>query len=125
MPALQMSLIVALMDPWNSRPAQIGHTLPYLCVCYIMSTSQGLAAQLWNSYKSTPVKLKIIDLYLVYVLLTGIAQFSYRMLVGTFPYNSFLSGFISTVGCFVLTGMLFLAWPKKRCLLESKQSARL
>ena len=53
---------------------------------------------------STPRKLKLIDAYLVYVLLTGIVQFAYCLLVGTFPFNSFLSGFISTVGCFILAG---------------------
>ncbi|XP_047479503.1 dolichyl-diphosphooligosaccharide--protein glycosyltransferase subunit DAD1-like [Penaeus indicus] len=52
--------------------------------------------------KKTPKKLKIVDAYLFYVLLTGIIQFVYCCLVGTFPFNSFLSGFISTVGCFVL-----------------------
>ncbi|CAG0914362.1 unnamed protein product [Notodromas monacha] len=51
---------------------------------------------------STPKRLKIIDAYLLYVLLTGILQFVYCCLVGTFPFNSFLSGFISTVGCFSL-----------------------
>lgn len=54
--------------------------------------------------KKTPKKLKIVDAYLFYVLLTGIIQFVYCCLVGTFPFNSFLSGFISTVGCFVLGG---------------------
>jgi len=52
--------------------------------------------------KTTPNKLKIIDAYLLYILLTGVVQFVYCCLVGTFPFNSFLSGFISTVGCFVL-----------------------
>ena len=46
-------------------------------------------------------------LILVYVLLTGIVQFAYCLLVGTFPFNSFLSGFISTVGCFILAGKRF------------------
>jgi len=31
-------------------------------------------------------------------------QVLYCALVGTFPFNSFLSGFLSTVGVFVLTG---------------------
>jgi oligosaccharyltransferase complex subunit epsilon len=51
---------------------------------------------------STSKKLKMIDAYLLYILLTGIIQFVYCLLVGTFPFNSFLSGFISTVACFVL-----------------------
>lgn len=52
----------------------------------------------------TPKKLKVIDAYLAYVLITGIIQFVYCCLVGTFPFNSFLSGFISSVGCFILGG---------------------
>ncbi|CAH0381462.1 unnamed protein product [Bemisia tabaci] len=52
--------------------------------------------------KNTPIKLKIIDAYLFYILLTGVFQFTYCCLVGTFPFNSFLSGFISCVSCFVL-----------------------
>nr|AAX56947.1 defender against apopototic cell death 1 [Argopecten irradians] len=51
---------------------------------------------------STPKKLKIVDAYLFYILLTGVIQFMYCALVGTFPFNSFLSGFISSVGSFVL-----------------------
>ncbi|XP_041375885.1 dolichyl-diphosphooligosaccharide--protein glycosyltransferase subunit DAD1-like [Gigantopelta aegis] len=50
----------------------------------------------------TPKRLKLIDAYLFYILLTGVIQFAYCCLVGTFPFNSFLSGFISTVGSFVL-----------------------
>lgn len=55
---------------------------------------------------NTPNKLKIVDAYLIYILLTGILQFAYCLLVGTFPFNSFLSGFISTVSCFVLAGKI-------------------
>lgn len=57
--------------------------------------------------KKTPAKLKLIDAYLLYILLTGIVQFLYCCLVGTFPFNSFLSGFISSVGSFVLAGEHF------------------
>ncbi|KAI2667938.1 Dolichyl-diphosphooligosaccharide--protein glycosyltransferase subunit DAD1 [Labeo rohita] len=44
----------------------------------------------------------MIDAYLLYILLTGVFQFLYCLLVGTFPFNSFLSGFISCVGSFIL-----------------------
>jgi len=65
----------------------------------------GIVRKLNDEYQSsTPKKLKLIDAYLVYVLLTGIVQFAYCLLVGTFPFNSFLSGFISTVGSFILAG---------------------
>ncbi|XP_002735077.1 dolichyl-diphosphooligosaccharide--protein glycosyltransferase subunit DAD1-like [Saccoglossus kowalevskii] len=52
--------------------------------------------------KNTPQRLKIVDAYLSYIVLTGVFQFFYCALVGTFPFNSFLSGFISCVGSFVL-----------------------
>lgn len=62
-------------------------------------------SKFYDEYQNnTPKKLKIIDAYLVYILLTGIMQFAYCVLVGTFPFNSFLSGFISSVSCFVLAG---------------------
>ncbi|CEJ01896.1 Putative Oligosaccharyl transferase complex subunit OST4 [Rhizopus microsporus] len=57
-------------------------------------------------HKDTPNSLKLIDIYLVYILFTGIFQFIYMLMVGTFPYNAFLGGFISTVGSFVLAANL-------------------
>ncbi|KAI7857492.1 DAD/Ost2 [Circinella umbellata] len=67
-------------------------------------TSVAAATKLfWTAYKKdTPKSLKLIDVYLVYILFSGIAQFIYMILAGTFPYNAFLAGFISTVGSFVL-----------------------
>ncbi|CAG8526518.1 19324_t:CDS:2 [Rhizophagus irregularis] len=59
--------------------------------------------KLWKSYqKETAQNLKLIDAYLVFILFSGIFQFTYCVIVGTFPYNAFLSGFISCVGSFVL-----------------------
>ncbi|KAL8608459.1 Dolichyl-diphosphooligosaccharide-protein glycosyltransferase subunit dad1 [Nucella lapillus] len=52
--------------------------------------------------QNTPQRLKLVDAYLFYIVLTGVIQFGYCCLVGTFPFNSFLAGFISTVGSFVL-----------------------
>ena len=71
-------------------------------------SSEGLTAvlrQFFDGYRSnTPQKLKLVDAYLAYIMLTGIVQFAYCLLVGTFPFNSFLSGFISCVGSFILGG---------------------
>lgn len=70
-----------------------------------MAQLQGVVSKFIGEYNSqTPKKLKLIDAYLFYILLTGIFQFVYCVLVGTFPFNSFLSGFISTISCFVLGG---------------------
>lgn len=76
----------------------------------IMTTNlRTVVTKFYDEYTSkTPKKLKVIDAYLLYVLLTGVLQFLYCCLVGTFPFNSFLSGFISCVGCFVLAVCLRL-----------------
>ncbi|XP_064553495.1 dolichyl-diphosphooligosaccharide--protein glycosyltransferase subunit DAD1 [Drosophila montana] len=69
----------------------------------------GVISKFYTDYvQNTPKKLKLVDIYLGYILLTGIIQFVYCCLVGTFPFNSFLSGFISTVSCFVLAVCLRL-----------------
>lgn len=60
-----------------------------------------------------PFKLQVIDLFLVYVLVTGIVQFLYVLAVGSFPFNSFLAGFLSTVGVFVLTVSLRMQLSSK------------
>lgn len=77
-----------------------------------------MLGKLFEDYrKTTSSKLKIIDAYLVYILLTGIIQFVYCVLVGTFPFNSFLSGFISTIGCFVLaTSLRIQVNPENKAL---------
>merc|ERR1712174_153551 len=69
-----------------------------------MSTSvTTVITKFLNEYSSnTPTKLKIIDAYLGYIFFTGVIQFVYCCLVGTFPFNAFLSGFISCVGSFIL-----------------------
>lgn len=46
--------------------------------------------------------LDISDVYLLAILLTGVFQFIYVIIVGTFPFNSFLAGFLSCVTSFVL-----------------------
>jgi len=64
-----------------------------------------ILGKLYDDYsKQTPKKLKLVDAYMFCIMLTGILQFAYCCLVGTFPFNAFLSGFISTVASFVLAG---------------------
>jgi oligosaccharyltransferase complex subunit epsilon len=59
-----------------------------------------------HTYNETPKILKICDTYLAFLVLTGVIQFIYCLLVGTFPFNSMLAGFIATVANFVLAGLL-------------------
>ncbi|KAF3991606.1 hypothetical protein FT663_01467 [Candidozyma haemuli var. vulneris] len=48
-------------------------------------------------------RLKLIDTLLVFLVALGVLQFVYVLLIGNFPFNAFLGGFISCVGQFVLT----------------------
>ncbi|KAL5508099.1 OST2 [Sanghuangporus vaninii] len=62
---------------------------------------------LWKSYNvDTSPRLKLIDAFLVFIMLTGISQFLYCILVTNYPFNAFLAGFASSVGQFVLTASL-------------------
>ncbi|KAG8678637.1 oligosaccharyltransferase complex subunit epsilon [Ceratobasidium sp. 394] len=63
--------------------------------------------QLWKSYQNdTPDRLKLIDAFLVFIMVSGIVQFLHCVLVSNFPFNAFLAGFGSTIGQFVLTASL-------------------
>eukprot|EP00700_Malawimonas_jakobiformis_P001279 EC720948.1.p2 GENE.EC720948.1~~EC720948.1.p2 ORF type:complete len:120 (+),score=14.20 EC720948.1:28-387(+) len=76
-----------------------------------MSTTQSevlsigaIVSQFFKNYREkTSSQLQTIDAFLVAIFLTGVIQFAYCVVVGTFPFNSFLSGFIASVGAFVLT----------------------
>jgi oligosaccharyltransferase complex subunit epsilon len=57
-----------------------------------------------NYVINTPKSLQLIDLYLAYVIYSGVVQMLYMIIAGSFPYNAFLSGFIGSVGTFVLVG---------------------
>jgi oligosaccharyltransferase complex subunit epsilon len=54
------------------------------------------------AYAKTPTRLKIIDMYVVYSLITALIQVVYMAIVGTFPFNAFLSGVLSCIGTSVL-----------------------
>ncbi|KAG7662305.1 OST2 [[Candida] subhashii] len=64
--------------------------------------------------KSLTPRLKLIDIFLVFLVVLGVLQFIYVLLVGNFPFNAFLGGFISCVGQFVLLVSLRLQINEKR-----------
>ncbi|EIW82472.1 defender against death DAD protein [Coniophora puteana RWD-64-598 SS2] len=71
------------------------------------SDVSGAVTTLWGSYlDQTPDRLKLIDAFLVFIMLSGIVQFVYCVLVTNFPFNAFLAGFSSCIGQFVLTASL-------------------
>jgi oligosaccharyltransferase complex subunit epsilon len=48
---------------------------------------------LWIAYlDATPARLKLVDAFLAFLVLSGVAQFAYCVLVTSFPYNAFLAG---------------------------------
>ncbi|GAA5863189.1 hypothetical protein JCM3774_000804 [Rhodotorula dairenensis] len=73
-------------------------------------TARGIAGAvhaLWANYLAqTPARLKLIDSFMFFLMLTGIAQFLYCFAVTNYPFNAFIAGFAATVGQFVLCGAL-------------------
>ncbi|KAI4247782.1 MAG: hypothetical protein L6R40_001368 [Gallowayella cf. fulva] len=68
---------------------------------------QIILQQLWSNYqKRTPQRVKLIDVFMGFLVVVGALQFVYCVLVGNYPFNAFLSGFSATVGQFVLTASL-------------------
>ena len=48
---------------------------------------------LWMAYlDATPARLKLVDAFLAFLVLSGVAQFAYCVLVTSFPFNAFLAG---------------------------------
>jgi len=84
---------------------------------------KGVGKSLVSEYKKTATtQTKIVDLFLAFILVTGALQFVYCVIVGSFPFNSFLSGFLSCVGMFALTGTFFGWWSWGG--LEGKEGER-
>ena len=64
-----------------------------------------LVASLKDAYtQKTPGLVKVLDVYLLFCMATGILQAVYYLAAGSPQYNAFLGGFISSVGSFVLAG---------------------
>jgi len=59
-------------------------------------------------FETLTPRLKLIDIFLAFLVIVALIQFVFAILVGNFPFNAFLGGFISTVGQFVLTVSLRL-----------------
>ncbi|EMR11368.1 hypothetical protein PNEG_00395 [Pneumocystis murina B123] len=60
--------------------------------------------EFFNNYQNnTDKSLKKIDYLIIFLVFSACIQLLYCILSGSYPFNSFLSGFISTVGQFVLT----------------------
>ncbi|KAI4120818.1 MAG: hypothetical protein LQ347_007022 [Umbilicaria vellea] len=70
-------------------------------------SAQEILLGVWNNYlKSTPQRVKLIDVFMAFLVVVGGLQFVYCVVAGNYPFNAFLSGFSATVGQFVLTASL-------------------
>ncbi|KAK4686986.1 oligosaccharyltransferase complex subunit epsilon, partial [Tremellales sp. Uapishka_1] len=49
-----------------------------------------------NYTSSTSPRIKLIDSFLLFLILSGVFQFAYRILVTAFPFNAFLGGCVMT-----------------------------
>ncbi|EKM59582.1 uncharacterized protein PHACADRAFT_250174 [Phanerochaete carnosa HHB-10118-sp] len=89
----------AAKQPTTSTPSALHETSP---------AAAGNAVQsLLKAYnETTSPRLKLIDAFLVFLMIAGVLQFVYCVLVTNFPFNAFLAGFGSCVGQFVLTASL-------------------
>ncbi|KAI6105411.1 defender against death DAD protein [Pisolithus sp. B1] len=74
---------------------------------FVASETSVALTTMWKSYsQNTSDRLKLVDAFLVFIMLSGIVQFAYCVLVTNFPFNAFLAGFASCIGQFVLTASL-------------------
>lgn len=73
--------------------------------------------EFYTSYQNnTDQSLKKIDYLIIFLVFSGFVQLLYCVLSGSYPFNSFLSGFISTIGQFVLTVSL-----RNQCSTENEK----
>ncbi|GAA96666.1 uncharacterized protein L969DRAFT_97022 [Mixia osmundae IAM 14324] len=70
------------------------------------SGANALDELITSYFDATPPRLQLIDAFLVFLMLSGIGQFLYCLLLVRYPFNAFLAGFSSTIGQFVLLASL-------------------
>jgi oligosaccharyltransferase complex subunit epsilon len=68
---------------------------------------QSLLSRLAKNYQNLADDLtKLLDIFMIFCMVTGMTQFIYFSLNGSYQYNAFLGGFCSSVGSFVLAGTI-------------------
>ncbi|KAJ9126562.1 hypothetical protein QFC24_001590 [Naganishia onofrii] len=67
------------------------------------SALQSSLNTLVENYRATTLtRTKLIDCFLLVLVVSGVLQFAYRILVTSYPFNAFLGSFGGTVGQFIL-----------------------
>jgi hypothetical protein len=69
-----------------------------------LSIFESTITDFWKKYAQTPVKVKLIDSFILYLISLIVWQMFYRIVAGTdFPKNAFLSGIFAPLGVIVMT----------------------
>lgn len=85
------------------------HLSPCVLLSSFFSQWIDLSSEFWTAYKkTTPKKIQLIDMFLVFAVTCGVLQALYTLVSGMYPYNSFLASFINCVGFFIFTVCLRL-----------------
>mmetsp|Transcript_4898 Transcript_4898/g.7406 ORF Transcript_4898/g.7406 Transcript_4898/m.7406 type:complete len:111 (+) Transcript_4898:2-334(+) len=70
--------------------------------------------KLHAQYKAvTPLQIRVLDIFLAYVVSIGAIVILYSQLISSFPFNSLLSSLMCCLGVFVLTVSLRLKYMSK------------
>jgi oligosaccharyltransferase complex subunit epsilon len=83
------------MAPKSKAPAQVQQTSQQVTEKAKASAAKSTDAvsSLWTAYTDgTPARLKFIDAFLAFLVLSGVLQFAYCVLITNFPFNAFLAG---------------------------------
>jgi oligosaccharyltransferase complex subunit epsilon len=61
---------------------------------------------LWKAYnEETSDRLKFVDSFLLFLMLSGIIQFVYCILVINYPFNAFLAGYVWALSVVTICSM--------------------
>ncbi|KAK9896220.1 defender against death DAD protein [Cystobasidium minutum MCA 4210] len=89
------------------KPAGATPASSSLSTAKVSQSATRAVSQAWQAYQhDTAPRLKLVDSFMIFTMLSGIAVFAYCLLVTNFPFNSFLGAFSSCVGQFVLLANL-------------------
>eukprot|EP01061_Rhynchopus_euleeides_P000557 TRINITY_DN10393_c0_g1_i1.p1 TRINITY_DN10393_c0_g1~~TRINITY_DN10393_c0_g1_i1.p1 ORF type:complete len:116 (+),score=53.12 TRINITY_DN10393_c0_g1_i1:182-529(+) len=66
-------------------------------------TASILSGFIGSYQKNTSQRLKICDAFIVFFLLNALTIFLYCVLIGSYPFNAYLSGLFANVGMAVFT----------------------
>ena len=107
-----------LSDPGSLSFMAVTKTTPPAKASPAVSAQSPLLT-LWKAYyETTSTRLKTIDAFLVFLMLSGIIQFLYCILVTNFPFNAFLAGY-ATSPPFISPPQLTTSSPASRAVLDS------